>query len=480
MPGGNQKYNVLIIEDNPGDFILLEQYLKRSQLFIEKIVHADRMAEVPVLIKNNKFDIALLDLTLPDSQGVDSVISLDRLMPQTPIVVFSGLSTIEIATEAISLGAQDYLIKGEFDDKVLAKTIQYSTERKKTTEKLTESNERYEFVNKATLDTIWEWNYATSQGIWGGGFFKTFGYPADFKKYDEHWVNKYIHPDDRERVMKNIEFHMNSRLENWQDEYRFLCADGTYKDVFDRGYILFDNKGKPYRMIGAMTDLTEKKKLERELGEQQLKQQKLITEVTIQAQEKERDELGRELHDNINQILATVKMYIGMAKEKDTVPKELLEQCHGFVTEAMEEIRKLSHSLVAPSLGDIGLKDALEELAQEINMTNKLHVEIMSTLPEEIQMESKMELMLYRVVQEQINNILKYARASKAAIRLENGNGNLRLTIADNGIGFDTNKMVKGIGLRNIQNRVEYYSGKMSIISSPGSGCTISISVPYK
>ena len=471
--------NILIIEDNPGDFILLEQYLKRSALPIDQIFHATKMSDVTSFLEH-KLDIALLDLTLPDSQGVDSVISLDRMLPQVPIVVFSGMSTLEIAIEAISLGAQDYLIKGEFDEKILTKTIQYSVERKRTMEKLLESNERYEFVNRATLDTIWEWDHINKVGVWGGGFFSTFGYGVERQKYDEDWVSVYIHPEDRQRVLDKIMLHVETGVENWQDEYRFLCADGTYKDVFDRGYILFDVQRKPYRMIGAMTDLTEKKKLEKELVETQLNHQKLITEVTIQAQEKERDELGRELHDNINQILATVKMYIGMVKEKEVVPKELMGQCHDFITEAMEEIRKLSHSLVAPSLGDIGLQEALLELAQEINTTNKLQVDVISNVPEEVHMDSKMELMLYRVVQEQINNILKYARARNAVIRLEkNGSDVLNMSISDNGIGFDATKAVKGIGLRNIQNRVEYYSGKMNIISSPGNGCTIEISVPY-
>lgn len=479
MTKETKSYCLLVVEDNPGDYVLLKQYINRSQLNVTKLCHAEKMGEVPALIKESNFDIVLLDLTLPDSRGVDSVVALDHLLPHTPIVVFSGMSTVEIAMESISLGAQDYLIKGEFDEKLLAKSIQYSIERKKTTERLRESNERYQLVNKATLDTIWEWDYATSQGIWGGGFSKTFGYPEGKSKYGKAWIDEFIHPQDRERIRKKLKYCTEALIENWQDEYLFRCSDGSYKEVFDRGYILFDVNKKPYRMIGAITDLTEKRKLEKELADQQLEQQKLITEVTIQAQEKERNELGRELHDNINQILATIKMYIGMAKEKEIVPKDLINQSYLYVSEAMEEIRKLSHSLVAPSLGDIGLNEALEELVQEINISNNLQVELICNTRTEKDIDDKMELMLYRIAQEQMNNILKYSQAKKAVINLQRDENNVFLIISDDGLGFDTSQTAKGIGLRNIHSRAEFYSGTMSVISAPGKGCTLEITIPY-
>jgi two-component system, NarL family, sensor histidine kinase UhpB len=472
-------YCLLVVEDNPGDYVLLEHYLKNSQLPIGVILHAEKMQGVPALIKETVIDIALLDLTLPDSNGVDSVITLTRLLPQTPIIVFSGLSTIEIAVESISLGVQDYLIKGEFDEKLLAKSVQYSIERKKTIEKLRESNERYEFVNKATLDTIWEWDYLTKAGLWGDGIIKVFGYSEYKLKYDENWLNEFIHPDDKEKVLKNIRDHIGNGLQNWQAEYRFRCADGTYKEVFDRGYILFDKSRKPYRMIGAMTDLTEKKTLERELVEQQLKQQKLITEIAIESQENERNELGRELHDNINQILATVKMYLGMAKSGQGVPEDLIGKSHEYVQDAMEEIRKLSHSLVAPSLGLIDLKEALLNLVEGANLVNGLQVHLlMDGKHFEKNVDKKKELMIYRIVQEQLNNIAKYANAKEAVITVKTDNGNLFLSVADNGQGFDTSQKGKGIGLKNINARVDFYSGNMNIISAPGKGCTLEVRIP--
>ncbi len=353
------------------------------------------------------------------------------------------------------------------------------TERKKAEDKLRESNERYQFVNKATQDTIWEWDFLTKEGLWGEGIINTFGYSANMLKYGKAWIDEYVHPYDKEQVRRRIQTCIESGIENWQDEYRFRCADGTYKFVYDRGFILFDEQGKPYRMIGAMTDVTEQKRLEKELAEQRVRQQKLITETTILAQEKERNELGRELHDNINQILATIKMYLGMAKSGHNAPEDFLGKSYEHVNEAIEEIRKLSHSLVAPSLGDIGLKEALQELVEDASLLNDRQVQLLiDEKYYENDIDKNKELMFYRIVQEQLNNITKHAQANKVVISLKADNGNIALSVADNGVGFDSTQKSKGIGLKNISNRVEFYSGIMNIISSPGKGCTLEVFIP--
>jgi two-component system sensor histidine kinase UhpB len=469
---------MLVVEDNPGDFALLNEYLKMGDLVSGTVVHASSIADAAELIRKNDFDVALLDLSLPDSSGIDSVIILDRLLPQTPIVVFSGQADVEVAMETISLGAQDYLVKGEFDEKLLRKIVHYSIERKRMVEKLRQSNERYEFVNKATLDTIWEWNFETNRGSWGEGILTTFGYSAADLAYGDEWMKKYIHPEDRERVNSRLKEDITARRQHWQDEYRFRCADGDYKYVYDRGFVLYDEKNEPSRMIGAMTDITEKRKLEKELAEQELTQQKLITEVTIQAQEKERNQLGKELHDNINQVLATIKMFLGMSMEKNKMRPDLIERSLNNVNYAIEEIRKLSKSLVAPSLGDIGLADALQELADEINLAGQFRVELINLLGNKDKIDKNMELMLYRIAQEQLNNIRKYAKAKKAVITIRTESGNLFFSVADNGIGFDPAIKARGIGLKNISSRVDFYYCTMSIISAPWQGCTIEITIP--
>ncbi|MEO6705765.1 MAG: PAS domain-containing protein [Ginsengibacter sp.] len=467
MDNKKTSFNLLVVEDNPGDYILLKEWIGLTGLPVHKIFHAENMEEVPELLKDKAIDIVLLDLSLPDSTGIESVKTIDRLLPNKPIIVLSGFSAIDIAIKSISHGAQDYLVKVEYDEKLLAKTIQYSMERKRTLKKLELSNERYELISKATLDTIWEWDFNTETGLWSDGITKIYGYAKGDIVSDMEWTIKYIHPDDFERAVSNLKAHIQNKTQNFQDEYRFKTADGSYKYIFVRTYILFNAEKKTYRMIKAFSDVTEQKRLEKELSE-----------ATILAQEKERDELGKELHDNINQILAATKMYLGMAKGNNETAADLIEKSYEFVNIAIEEIRQLSKTLVAPSLDDSSLESALQNLVDDLNATNTLTVKLLYRIAENQITDKKKELMLYRIAQEQITNIRKHAKAQKATIVFKADAGKIYLSIIDDGIGYDPEIKANGIGLKNILSRVKFYSGDMNIKSAPGKGFKLNITVP--
>lgn len=360
-------------------------------------------------------------------------------------------------------------------------TIEDITKRKKTEEKIRETLKRYELANKATHDVIWEWDLQTNEITRSLVFTTLYGYKRDEIKNSHDWMIQKIHPLDKERVKKTIKNCIENGFKDWEAEYRFLAADGSYRNVYDRAFVLFDKNHNPTRIVGAMTDLTENRKLENELLEQRIREQKLIIETTTQAQEKERNELGRELHDNINQLLATVKMYLGMKIAGQEVQEDLVGKSYEYINEAIEEIRKLSHSLVAPSLGNISLKTALEELINDAGLLKGLQIRLLiDKRYDEKGTDKNIELMLYRIVQEQLNNIIKYAKANKVVITIKKDNDKIVFSVVDDGIGFDTTKKSRGIGFKNISNRVEFYSGKMNIISFPGKGCTLEIHIPVK
>lgn len=470
--------NILVVEDNQSDYFLFSEYLRLSKLPTGDVYHAESLQEALQQLHLHQPDLIFLDLTLPDSVGIDSFIRLNEQAPHISIVVLSGLSDQQVALNTIALGAQDYLVKGEFDDKLLAKSIQYSIERKKILQKVVENYERYNTIIKATSDTIWDWDLRTNEILWNEGISTIFGYkPADVQNTIE-WHNQNIHPDDSERILQNIDRCMREGKDNWQEEYRYKSAEGVYKNVYDRGYILKTEHGKPYRVLGAMMDITERKRMQEERMQNQIETQKLITQVTIQTQEQERREIGRELHDNINQILATAKLCVDMALNEEKLRKELLYKSYENITKAIDEIRILSKTLVPPSLGDIGLKEALLEMIENLNNTTELAIHIRASDPHIESLSNNKKLIIYRIVQEQINNILKHSRATEAFIELKTISNWLHLVVKDNGIGFDIRQKSRGIGLNNIISRVEMQNGKMEIVSEPGKGCLLKIEIP--
>jgi PAS domain S-box-containing protein len=125
------------------------------------------------------------------------------------------------------------------------------------------SNERYDIVAKATSDTIWDWKLSDNSITWNKGIQGIFGYKKEDIIPDIDWWFSKIHSEDRLRMSVNLYSFVEERVERWQDQYRFECADGSYKYILDRGFLATDSNGKPIRMIGAMQDIT-KQKLEEE------------------------------------------------------------------------------------------------------------------------------------------------------------------------------------------------------------------------
>ncbi|MCX2485392.1 PAS domain S-box protein [Pedobacter sp. MR2016-24] len=125
------------------------------------------------------------------------------------------------------------------------------------------NEERFNIISKATSDTIWDWNLITDIIEWNKGIKGIFGYKnLEKNRTSGDWWIDHIHPEDREKVVHNIRRHINDRIERWVEEYRFLCADGSYKYVYDRGFMVFNENGSSIRMIGSMQDISQRKQEE--------------------------------------------------------------------------------------------------------------------------------------------------------------------------------------------------------------------------
>ena len=136
---------------------------------------------------------------------------------------------------------------------------------KVTNIEIKESNERYDIVAKATSDTIWDWKIEDDSIIWNKGIYGVFGYKKEDVGSTSKWWFDRIHPEDSLKMSVKLYSFLEQKTEKWQDEYRFQCADGSYKYVFDRGFLVKDANGKPLRMIGAIQDVTKQKEEEQRL-----------------------------------------------------------------------------------------------------------------------------------------------------------------------------------------------------------------------
>ncbi|GAB2838239.1 PAS domain-containing sensor histidine kinase [Ferruginibacter profundus] len=344
--------------------------------------------------------------------------------------------------------------------------------------------ERYDMLAKATSDTIWDWDIANHRIRYNDGITQMFGYETDEIANLEDWWKKNIHPDDLPAVSAALEKIFSNKAQHFQMEYRFRCENGTYKYIFDRASVIFDDNGKPVRMIGAMQDISDRKKTEQDfrmmkkaLMHQKVEEQKKITRAILNAQEKERRYMGEELHDNINQMLAGTKLYLSVAGNGNAQLKEALQYPIQLIEETMTEIRLLTKRSVTPKQ-NINLEDLLQTLVDTMFKSTAIKTCFEYKIVDEC-LEDELKLNIYRILQEQTNNIMKHASAANVNISVKANNHILNVVVSDDGNGFDVNKKREGIGISNIINRVESFNGEVVIKSSPGNGCKLLIKIPY-
>lgn len=342
------------------------------------------------------------------------------------------------------------------------------------------ANERYTYALKATSDAIWDLDVQSNSIYRSENFATLTGYSNDEVKPTLDWFIQKIHPEDRYRVQTNVDFCIRHSIKLWQNAYQFKTADGTYRHFLDKAFAIYEN-GKLVRVIGGIQDMTNSKQLEAQLVDEQLQKQRIINKTTIQVQEKERNRISRELHDNVNQLLMSAKLHVGAAKNSEEDNTELLEKAAAYILMAVEEIRTLSKELNSSILTTVGIQKSIDDIAKNMLLLNEIKTEVDIDTKFAKRLSEDQQLMVYRIIQEQTNNIIKYAECTEVTISLREQNKQALLIISDNGKGFDkNNKQATGIGLINIFNRANAYNGKVEIITSPGNGCILQVSFPVK
>jgi diguanylate cyclase (GGDEF)-like protein/PAS domain S-box-containing protein len=255
---------VLIIEDNPGDKRHVEEALAENSMPL-RLISAARLREGLERLSSERIDLILLDLSLPDSQGFQTFATLRQQASRIPVIILTGLQDEELAMQAMREGAQDYLVKGEFDDRMLSRSVRYALERKSAEEALRQSEERYALATQAANDGLWDWDLASDEIYYSPRWKAMLGHEEnEICGNLEEWLGR-IHPNDREEVRSKIEAHVRGHSSHFEHEFRIRHNDGDYRWMLSRGLVARDENGIAYRMAGSQADITKRKHSEEQL-----------------------------------------------------------------------------------------------------------------------------------------------------------------------------------------------------------------------
>jgi two-component system, NarL family, sensor histidine kinase UhpB len=322
--------------------------------------------------------------------------------------------------------------------------------------------DRYEALSAATNDAVWDYNLITGETFYNSRLLRIFGYTKEELEDNTNWWANNIHPNDKERVTQKI----NNLLANdgiiWQDEYQFRCKDKTYKTVYDRSYIVRDENGKPIRLIGAMNDLTLMRKLEKKFLREQLENKNNLGKAIILAHEEERKKLREELQEDVNQLLASVKLHINhttVLKAKDSA---VMHQGLSYLDDAMQKIKKISNFLVPPSMEYFGLLPAITDLAEDMeNNFPSTDINVLYHSFDETKITADIKNLIYRIIQDSFRCIMQQDSVTKIWVDLSNTNGKIRLALRFNGVVANRKKRESHI--TELQTKLELYNGRMHI-----------------
>jgi PAS domain S-box-containing protein len=331
---------------------------------------------------------------------------------------------------------------------------------------------------KLSFDGIWDWNLVTNEFFLGEGVEKLFG--QEFKNnkdiaYD--WLSQ-LHPLEKDSIKDDLKEIIASMATYWEHAYRFAKIDGSVMEVFTRANIIRDNKGKALRIIGVMHDFSKQKMLEERLQQEISLKEIQIAEASEDAKEMERSVIGQELHDNVNQLLGASRLYLDMAKRGGGDVTGYLSRSSEYILTAIEEIRKLTKGLATDIIKNIGLTGAIGNTIKDIMETTPLKLSFLKGSFEENKLTDKFKLNLFRIVQEQLNNIIKHSKATQATISLFQSKNSTTLVISDNGRGFDTSQTQGGTGMANIRSRAVSYKGVADFVSGHDHGCVLTVNFP--
>jgi PAS domain S-box-containing protein len=388
------------------------------------------------------------------------------------------------------------------------------TERKRAEKAIQESEARLRLALNAANAGTWEWDLRTNENYWSEELWRLYGIdPHSSEPSYEAW-RQIVHPDDRAMAEQAVQEAASAGAE-LNAEWRVFDSDGSQRWLMSRGRPLRGADGQLEQYIGIVIDITERKRAEDMLREseealqeaneyleqrirertmdlQNLTEQlassrddlrKLASELVL-AEERERKRIATVLHDEIAQTLAVVRMRVDMLERLafDDESRQTVKEAKELIVQSIQETRTLMNEVGNPLLSDMGIAAACESLADRLMERHPIVITcyIRDALKD---LTSDLKVILFQVIRELLNNIIKHSRARNANVTIDTENGLIRAQVKDDGMGFDPQTLGAptvegGFGLFSIRERLMAFNGSLQIESSPGNGTVVTASLP--
>jgi len=357
-------------------------------------------------------------------------------------------------------------------------------QRKQAEESLQRSEARLSRAEEIAHIGHWDLDPKTEELTWSKEVYRLFGkdpkmYVPSFKKF-----LSMMHPEDSENVQQIRSSNLQAK-KSFSVEYRIILTDGSIRHMQERIEISTDEAGNANRIFGTVQDITDRKQTEAEIIRQREELRGLAARLA-EVEESERKQLARELHDQICQNLTSIN--IAMESIMIRAHKESLEQLLsrlagiGVLAEQTSEIaRNIMEGLRPTILDHYGLMGGLHQLGSQFSKRTGINIEVLGE-DGDSRLNPNVELALFRIAQEALSNVAKYALATRVVLKKEIDQDGVRLVIADDGIGFDQNSVARpkeghGWGLMTMSERAKAVGGTCRIESQPGQGTRVVVEV---